>query len=122
MEVAPADTLDAAEVKPKATTKQSVSSATNDGGSSTTPSRLRRFRTPKPALKYTTAKQKPIGPSSPRGADPQTQLDHEVSLVDLPASADLFAKLRQPMGPLELGNGSGLWTSGLLCLIPRRRL
>ena len=104
VEVAPADTLDAAEVKPKATTKKSVSSATNDGGS-TTPSRLRRFRTPKSALKYTTAKQKPIGPSSPRGAGPQPQPDDEVSLVDLPVSADP-PKTRRPLRHAQAAAGA----------------
>ena len=98
VEVAPTVTVNAAEVKQKATTKQTkqtASSATDDGGS-TAPSRLRKFRTPKSALKYTTAKQKPLGPSPPRGADPKPQPDDEVSIVDPPASADP-PKTRRPL-------------------------
>ena len=87
-----------AEVRPLATTKQTkqnASSATNDGGPTAT-SRLRKFRTPKSALKYTAAKRKPLGPSPSRDADPKPRPDGEVSIVAPPASVDP-PKTRRPL-------------------------
>ena len=104
VKAAPPVTVEAAEVKPQDTTKptkqtkqtkQSASSTTQAGGSTAT-SRLRKFRTPKSALKFTAAKRKPHGPSPPRGADPRPQSDNEVSMVDPPASVDP-AKPRRPL-------------------------
>ncbi|CAE7256960.1 unnamed protein product [Symbiodinium sp. KB8] len=104
VEVASSVTVPAAVVQPQATTKptkqtkqtkQTASLATNAGGPTAT-TRLRKFRTPKSALKYTAAKQKPLEPSPPRGADPKPQPGNEVSIVDPPAVVDP-PKTRRPL-------------------------
>ena len=76
-------------------TQQKASSPAPAGGSTTTP-RLRKFRTPKSALKYTAVTRKPLGPSPSRGAAPRPPSDNEVSLVDLSTSVD-SPETRRPL-------------------------
>ncbi|OLP78151.1 hypothetical protein AK812_SmicGene41706 [Symbiodinium microadriaticum] len=76
-------------------TQQTASSPTQAGGPTAT-TRLRKFRTPKSALKYTAAKRKPLGPSPPRGAAPRSPSDNEVSLVDPSTSVESPETRRPP--------------------------
>ena len=96
MATTPVDTPDDDEMKPKTKKQQSASSATTAGSPPDQP-RLRKFRTPKTALKFSKKKQESAGPSS-HGGDEQKK-GKEVSSVN-------FQKTQRPLGKTQVSTGT----------------